>query len=312
VVVLDPDVVAPRQAQALRRFAGRGGRVVAGGRRPGGWVPVLLGTRADPVWLDDAPERARALLPAPETAGVGTVRTAGEGAWRAVGATLPAVAAQERPVLLLARAGRGRIALLADPSPLQNRLLGEADNAALALALGGPGPVTFVESVHGYGEARGLAALPARFKWALGLLALAGLTFVVARGRRLGPPELPHRELAPARLDYVEALATTLARGGHREEAAGPVRTEARARLGRRAGLPQTAPDESVVAAGRAAGLDDRAAQALTRRVESDEDVLAVGRALATLGPRGSSAQDTPAVIGDARLSTDPSERGQT
>lgn len=286
VVVLDPETLVPLQARALRRFAERGGRVVAGGRDPkGGWVPALLGGEADPVWVDEAPTRARALLPAPETRGVAVVATAGEGAWRAAGPILPALAAGEHAVLVLATAGRGRIALLADPSPLQNRLLGRADNAALALALSGPprAPVVFVESVHGYDEARGLAGLPARFRWALALLTAAGMLFIVARGRRLGPAELPRRTLAPPRRDYVDALATTLARGRDRAAATEPVRGAARARLVRRAGLPADATDERIVAAARAAGLDDAAAQALVRPSREDVDVLAAGRALATL-----------------------------
>jgi Domain of unknown function (DUF4350) len=284
VVVLDPEALLPAEAKALRRFAERGGRVVAGGSRPGGWVPILLDRAADPVWLDRAPTMARPLLAAPETLGVGTVRTAGQGAWRAAGRTLPAVTARDRPVLLLAAAGRGRIALLADASPLQNRLLGRADNAAFALALTGPGPLYFAESVHGYGEARGLAALPGRFKWAAGLLLLAGLAFVVARGRRLGPPEAARRALAPPRRAYVDALATTLARGRDPEAAVAPVRAAARARLGRRAGLPDDADEERVLAAARAAGLDEEAARALIRPAREDAEVLAAGRALAALG----------------------------
>jgi hypothetical protein len=115
-------------------------------------------------------------------------------------------------VVALAGAGRGRVVMVADPSPLQNRLLARADNAALALALSGQGPLTFVESVHGYGAATGLAALPADAGWALILLAAAALALMAARGRRFGPPEAARRELAPPRAAYVDALATTLAR----------------------------------------------------------------------------------------------------
>ncbi|HEX8102363.1 MAG TPA: DUF4350 domain-containing protein [Solirubrobacteraceae bacterium] len=283
VVVLDPDALLPAEARALRRFAERGGRVVAGAVRPGGWVPVLLGRAADPIWVDDAPKRARVLLPAPETGAAADIVTAGEGAWRAAGETLPAIAAGDRAVLLLARAGRGRIALLADPSPLQNRLLARGDNATLALALAGPGPLYFAESVHGYGEARGLAALPGRFKWALAIFALAALIFVLARGHRLGPPEAARRELAPPRREYVDALAATLARARDRAAGTEPVRRAARERLARRAGLPDDAPEERVLAAARAAGLDDAAAGALVRPARDDAGVLAAGRALATL-----------------------------
>jgi hypothetical protein len=191
-------------------------------------------------------------------------------------------------LLLVLTAGRGRIALLADTSPLQNRLLGEADNAALALALSGRGPLTFVESVHGYGPARGLAALPARFGWALIGLALAALVLMVARGRRLGPPEPERRDLPPPRRAYVDALAATMARGNAREEGVAPVRAEARRRLARRAGSASVADDEAWWAAARAAGLEEDEARSLTGRAEDDETVLATGRALAALaGPTG-------------------------
>ena len=91
--------------------------------------------------------------------------------------------------LLLRRTlGRGTLQLLADVSPLQNRLLGSADNAQLGLEVAGPRtrPVVFVESVHGYGQSRGVAALPIGWKFAFCALALAGLLWVAARGRRLG------------------------------------------------------------------------------------------------------------------------------
>jgi hypothetical protein len=178
------------------------------------------------------------------------------------------------------------MALLADTSPLQNRLLGDADNAALALALSGRGPLTFVESVHGYGPARGLAALPARFGWALIGLALAALVFMAARCRRLGPPEPERRDLPPPRRAYVDALAATMARGKAREEAVAPVRAEARRRLARRAGLGPQADADAWRAAALAAGLEETEARALSGRAEDDETVLATGRALAALaGP---------------------------
>ena len=46
--------------------------------------------------------------------------------------------------------------------------LGEADDAALGLALaGGQADVAFLETVHGYGVSRGFGGLPTRVKWAL-------------------------------------------------------------------------------------------------------------------------------------------------
>jgi hypothetical protein len=281
VAVMDAEQLTGDEARALRAFAERGGRVVAGGA-PGSWTRTLL-DRVVPEWEDDGPETARTLTGAPESEGVRRVRTAGDGRWSRPGRAERVLAGDEGTLLLVASAGRGRIALLADTSPLQNRLLGEADNAALALALSGRGPLTFVESVHGYGPARGLAALPARFGWALIGLAVAALAFMVARGRRLGPPEAERRDLPPPRRAYVDALAATMARGKEREEAVAPVRAEARRRLARRAGLGPQADAEAWRKAALAAGLTTNQARALSGRAADDETVVATGRALAAL-----------------------------
>jgi hypothetical protein len=286
VVVLDPDRVSDDEARALRRFAERGGRVVAGGEEPGRWVETLAGVD-DLGWDPAGSDEARVLTPVPEAAGVTRVRTAGDGRWTRADGALPALGRVGDSLLLVTRAGRGSVALLADASPLQNRLLDRADNAALGLSLAGEGPVTFVESVHGYGQEQGLAALPARFQWALGLLALAVLALMVARGRRFGPPEAQQRELPPPRRAYVDALAATLARGARREEAVAPVRAAARARVTRRSGIPEAADGAALMTAGHEMGLDEAAARALADPIEGDEDVVAAGRALALLERKG-------------------------
>jgi hypothetical protein len=281
VAVMDAGRLTGDDARALREFAERGGRVIVGGE-PRAWTATLLDREDLPKWQDDGPESAKPSGAAPETAGVARVESAGDGRWEEQGV----LAGDEGSLLIVRRVGSGRIALLADTSPLQNRLLDEADNAAFALALGGRGPLTFVESVHGYGPQQGLAALPARFGWALIGLLLAALVFMLARGRRLGPPERERRELPPPRRAYVDSLAATMARGKAREEAVAPVRDEARRRLARRAGLREDAPPEAWLEAARGAGLDEDAARALGGRAEDDEAVVAAGRALAALaGP---------------------------
>jgi len=285
VVVIDPDTFTRGQARALRRFAEAGGRVVAGGNDPGPWLEEL--TRGL-EWERGGEESARVLVPAPETGAASTLRTRGEGHWERAGGSLPVAAGGDGPIVVVQTAGRGRIALVADPSPLQNRLLDEADNAALALALAGPGPVTFVESVHGYGTATGLAALPARFKWGLILVGLSGLLLIAARWQRLGPPEPPERPLFPPRRAYVDALAATLARSHDRRSAVESVRSAARERLARRAALPRDADAEAWAAAARAAGLPDDEARALLDDV--DGDGIAAGRALARLSGEGRRA----------------------
>jgi hypothetical protein len=273
VVMLDPESYTRGQARALRRFAERGGRVVAG--PAGNWLADLAGGEP-PRWDDGGEPEARVLVPAPETGGATTVRTAETGRWEAAGDKLPVVDS----IVLVEEVGEGRIAYVADASPLQNRLLAEADNAALALALAGEGPVVFVESVHGYGTATGLAALPERFQWALVLLGLSGLVLIAARWPRMGPPEPPEEPLFPPRRAYVDALAATLAKTRDRSAAVESVRSAARERLARRAALARDAEDEAWFDAARAAGLGHEEARA---RVQGDDDGIAAGRALARL-----------------------------
>ena len=281
VVMLDPESFTGGQARALRRFAERGGRVVAGGADPGDWLAELTDGKA-PDWDGGGDADARVLVP---TGAAQSLRTAEAGVWVDSGGSLPLAAGGDGPIAVAQEAGDGRIVLLADPSPLQNRLLDEADNAALALALAGDGPVTFVETVHGYGTATGLAAIPARFGWGLILLGLSGLLLIVARWPRMGPPEPPEEPLFPPRRAYVDALAATLARSRDRRAAIDSVRSAARERLARRAALSRDANDETWAKAARAAGLGHDEARALVDGA-GDEDGIAAGRALAHLSGR--------------------------
>lgn len=282
VVVLDPETPGDADPAALREFVEDGGRLLAGGAIPADWLDELVAN--EPHWSGAPVRRSAPLAPVPEVTGVDAVRAAGPGSWTGTGEALPALGDGRRALLAVASVGPGRLLLLADASPLQNRLLGEADNAALGLALAGPRGrrVAFVESVHGYGPASGISAIPGNWLAALGGLVLAALVFMVARGRRLGPPELEARELPPPRRDYVESLAAVLARTGRPQEAVEPVRAEARRRIARRAGLGGDASEADLHGAGRRLGLDEAELNAV---LGADGDVVAAGRTLVRLGP---------------------------
>jgi Domain of unknown function (DUF4350) len=231
VVVLDPEVITARDTEALRTFAERGGHVVAGGTPPHRWLDALAAPGA-PEWTAHGPRVVRPRSRIPELAGVGRVITLGHGSWREGGA----LGTKSRSLLVVRRVGDGRVALLADASPLQNALLDEADNAVFALRLAGDRRVVFAENAHGIGREVGLAAIPARWWWTFGGLALAGFAFILARGRRFGPPELASRPLPPPRGDYVDALALQLARSKRPADAAAAVQDEIRRLL--RRGMP--------------------------------------------------------------------------
>ncbi len=278
--VLDPVRLSGGEAAALARFVRHGGRLVAGGR---GVERLAAELRAGaPVAAAEGPRALRVAAPAPETAGVREVRASGERAWIDAGGALPLLAADGRTGAVAFDRG-GRLLLLADAGPLQNRALAEADNAALALGLAGPRgrDVAFVESIHGYAEATGLAAIPGRWMLAVGGLALAVLLFGLARGRRFGPPERAERELDPPRRAYVEALASSLARTKDRSTAVAPVRNAARAALARRSGLDADAAPAQWRHAAERLGLPDDEVSALA--ADAPGDLLATGRALARL-----------------------------
>jgi hypothetical protein len=257
VVLLDPGSLDRDDAEELARFAEDGGRLVAGGRSR--LLADLL--EKPPDWSASGAERARPVAPVAELAGVRDVRASGPGSWSATGEALPALADRDSTLLAVAAPGAGRALLLANSSPLQNRLLGRADNAALGLGLAGEAgrPVLFVETVHGYGLASGLAAIPDRWLWVLGGLLVAALTWMLARGRRLGPPERERRELPPPRRAYVEALGAALARTRSPAAAGEVVLAAIRTRHGEPGDAVRD--DEGLVAAGRVLARRERGAQ---------------------------------------------------
>lgn len=282
LVLLDPSVLLPADVSALRRFVAAGGDLIAGGQEPGAWLSELMSD--PPRWSAAGEILATPLVSVPETAGVSSVQSAGAGSWSNAGATLPAVGEPGRSLLTVATVGAGRIALLADTSPLQNRLLANADNAEFGLALAGPGrPVAFEEAAHGYGEKAGLAALPTRWKWTLVGLILATLVWVAARIRRLGPAQPHAPPTPPARRAHVEALAFALARTGSPGDAAQPVQRHARELVLERARLPADASASAVMLAARELGLDESESEAVGAPALSDDYVLAAGRALSRL-----------------------------
>jgi hypothetical protein len=216
LVVLDPDVIEPAEGKAIGAWVRAGGRLLAGGARDASWLSEVL--PRPPRWGPAPAGDAHVLVPVPETAGVRRVRTAEGGGWERLRGALPVVGPARAPLVVVARRGRGAVVLLGDASPLQNRLLAQADDAALGLDLAGGRPVAFLETVHGYGVARGLAGLPAQVRWALLGLLLAGLLAIWSAGRRLGPPEDDERPPPPPRIEYVDALASALARTASAEE----------------------------------------------------------------------------------------------
>jgi hypothetical protein len=249
LLVLDPDALLRADGRRLLAFVRSGGRLVLGGVTPSSWLPAVMPNA--PAWTDVAPRSYTAA--GPLAALGGPVITAGAGAWTESGGLQVAIGAPGGGLPALAlyqRLGRGELFLLADASPLQNRLLARGADAQLALFLAGPGrPVFAAESVHGYGVSRGLGAVPGRWWLTLGGLAAAGLVWVLARGRRLGPPDVAPQRPAPARREYVEAMALLLRRSKREAEVAELLRARARHELRRRGATRTVSEDGGLLTA---------------------------------------------------------------
>lgn len=226
LVLADPGIVEDADAEALRRFVERGGRLLATGPAFG-WLGHLV--EPAPAWGSGTPwQRVRVLAPWQELAGVHRIAGA-VGAWEEAGATLPVLGDGRGSLLTVARIGAGEAFLLADTGPLRNEALAVGDNAALALGLAGAPKrrVAFLERYHGYGAESGLAAIPNGWLVTLGGMVAAALAFMLARGRRLGPAEAEQRELAPPRRLYAESLGALLARTRRPAAAVAPLRARA-------------------------------------------------------------------------------------
>ena len=285
-VLLDPGDLETSELRTLRRFVELGGILVAGGRFPAQLVGGVLDD--PPTWTATGPETAHSLGDDPRFEGLTDIVTAGEGSWTDPGATNPVVGGGDGDLVDVARLGSGQLVLLADVSPLQNQLLAEADNAAFGLALAGDdgGTVRFAEGVHGFGETTGVAAIPTRWKVALGGLVLAALVGMWAKGRRLGPAEETERPLPPPRAAYVDALATTLARTKEPAAAMAPIQAALADTVRQSAALPPDADEAELRRAAVRLGWPPEEVDVMRRAAGKDADLLAAGRALARLQSR--------------------------
>ena len=205
VVVINGGRLEPEDVDAIRTHVNAGGRFVAGGSTR---LDGVTQTPPDGLTRTDDPS-ARLL----SIAGFGEVQDiAGEWVWEDPGSLLPLVGNGGGTLLGIESVGSGSVVAIADEGILANGVLADRDHALLALLAVGEteGSVRFVEYVHGFAQPTGLAALPTRWQQALLIVGLAGVVWLIARGRRFGPAEANSRGLPPPRAAYLDAVAATL------------------------------------------------------------------------------------------------------
>lgn len=183
--------------------------------------------------------------------------------------------------------GDGVFLWLADSHPFHNEGIGRPGMAQAVMAMIDPyGPVMFDEFRHGFTEGGGVwSVIPPNVRTTLLLLGIAAVIGLIAYARRLGPPYDTERRMAPGREIYLDSLAGIVARSGDRTEVLAILRDEARRRLEERSA------GGDLRQVGRAAGIDPADLDAILDERNTDETLVAVDRAIATLSRREEAEQ---------------------
>ncbi len=296
--------------EAVRDFVRKGGRAVVA--TPEGWVGDVADALLDSRPAELASPLSSTFVPTGSdlaVRGVSVVESAGVQVWAAAPESEQILVNDTGEALAVTYPlGEGTVVLVADSSVFSNEYLDEADNAAFAVAVLGDRPAVFDEYSHGYiDDLVTEPLLPRSWRWTLYLLAAATVVFLIAAGRRLGPPERATRRLPPPRRWFIESLATTLGRTDL-TEATEPLRLETLRRLLTKTGLGADASPEDIMSAGVALGISGSDLQALLRPAENQEDAMAVARVISALSRRTGSG--TPVDHALAIVPSRSSEEG--
>jgi hypothetical protein len=287
LVVAAPTSWQPSSSKSLDKLLLQGGRVVLAGEPPTGLLETLL-VGPMPTWSATPISMAESSGGSPLVSGIEKVVSSGPGSWLQTGETQTLLSGGGRYLALTQRVGKGTLVLLASVAPLQNRLIGQADNAAFGLDIGlsGEKAVAFDEYDHGFGQVGGgVGGLPRYWRAGL-LLALAAVVlWLLSAVRRFGPPEDPERLLPPPRVAYVDALATLLSTTPPERAASatGSLQIRAREGLCRTIGLPRDASDAEIARAAATTGISDDLVTTVLGTPRTVDELVAVGRISADL-----------------------------
>jgi len=261
LVIADPFLWQPPRPEvdALVEFVDDGGRLILVGSMPPEVSEALF--EVAPTLAFAGPVTSVVLAEEEATENVRVVEGAGWGGFTDAGSGRGVVGAGGEFSVVTHSRGRGQILQIADVSILSNGYIGRADNALLAINLTGGREVVFNESIHGFGGAGLWSTIPERWRTVLLLLGAALATWMIAVGRRFGPPEADRRDLAPERRAYVEALGALLGRARQPQHALEVVQTAGRQSLGARLGSNRSPAELREAALGL--GLSDEETTAI-------------------------------------------------
>lgn len=293
VFLVDPVHVERTDAQAIADFLRGGGRLVAVGPTTAGLLASHSGADTVPDQAQPA-ERLEVWVPGRLTGSARSLAGDAGTRWRDIGELVPVAGADGRPFAVTGSVDSGRLIGLADSTPLHNRNIARADNAAFGLALAGDGPVTIVDRTAEPG-ATGLAAVPSGWKWTAAFLAVTATAFLWMAGTRFGPAEPQERELRPARLDHVDAVVAGIARQKPSPAlATDRMRRRERHALTTELRIDADTSDAVVRTTATTASIPAERIDAVLTEPRSDADALALGRIAAIRANRGAEQPDEP------------------
>ena len=193
--------------------------------------------------------------------------------------------------LIIEPVGEGTLISAGSPDFLTNYLIGEHDNAPLAVALLAPEPGTRVGILRpGFAPAGGATTLtdliPRGLVAAALQLSVAFGIVVLWRARRLGKPVREPQQVQLAGSELVVAVGNLYQRTGARARAAELLRNDFRSDLAHRLGVPVdlAAGELADIAAARTPAARDAVLQALTPApVHADAELVALAQRLESL-----------------------------
>jgi hypothetical protein len=288
VIVAAPTTWQTSSLTSLEKVLAAGGRLVLAGKPPPGLLETLLGGGPTPTWSATPIAFAESSAGNALVSGVGQVVSSGQGSWSGIGDAQPLLSGNGTYLALTQRVGDGTLVLLASAAPLQNRLIGQADNAVFGIDIGlsEEKVVAFDEYDHGFGQVGGgVGGLPPYWQAGLLLGLAAVLVWLLSAVRRFGPPEDPERVLPPPRVAYVDAVATLMSTTPpeRASSATGSLQVRAREGLCRRIGLPTDASDLEIARVAAGTGISHDLVTAVLGTPQTVDDLVAVGRISAEL-----------------------------
>jgi hypothetical protein len=236
--------------RALRSFVEAGGEVLLVGVAGAQWLDLQAAVRTDA----GGPVRHRPLVPSALSAGVSEITMRGDAGSPRFGENYVAVFAvnDDRPLVATARRGAGRVTWWADPTPLANLDIADADNLRLLLNVAGtPGARRVLWDEHYHGTSRSLWSylVNTPLPWAGAQLAVLAIAGLVAYSRRSGPVRARASSPRTSPLEFIEMLGEMYRRAGARHAAVATARTRLLRAATSTTGVPSGSSDHLIARA---------------------------------------------------------------